>query len=132
METFLTSCSESTVTGLYQTTIPEPIRKALGLSQYDTISYCIQPNGHVLLSRVAQPEHDSILKTFLTGLAQEMEDPQNHHILDAEQTKRVKALVADEPVEQDERWDQRWDEDEDEIAMNINDYLDNLDLNYSE
>lgn len=41
----LDSCSESTLTDRYQTTLPDPVRKVLGLSKRDKIQYTIQPNG---------------------------------------------------------------------------------------
>lgn len=49
-------CSESTLTDRYQTTIPEPIRKALGLNKRDKIRYTIQPpdNWDDLLKEVTR------------------------------------------------------------------------------
>jgi antitoxin PrlF len=40
--------AESTLTDRYQTTIPDPVRKALHLNKRDKIHYTIQPNGQVI------------------------------------------------------------------------------------
>ncbi|MFM6063282.1 MAG: type II toxin-antitoxin system PrlF family antitoxin, partial [Microcystis panniformis] len=38
-------CPESTLTDRYQTTIPDSVRKVLGLNKRDKICYNIQPDG---------------------------------------------------------------------------------------
>lgn len=42
---------ESTLTDRYQTTVPETVRRALGLGKRDKIHYTIRPGGEVVLSR---------------------------------------------------------------------------------
>ncbi len=37
-------CPESTLTDHYQTTVPDAVRKALGLNKRDKISHAIQPD----------------------------------------------------------------------------------------
>lgn len=46
--------TESTLTDRYQTTIPETIRRKLGLNKRDKLLYAIQPDGTVVLRR-AEP-----------------------------------------------------------------------------
>jgi antitoxin PrlF len=88
--------SESTLTDRYQTTIPDPVRQALGLNKRDKISYTIQPDGQVTIAKVEQTENDPILDRFLVFLAQDMEkNPQHLQALDSAWVNRVQALVAD-------------------------------------
>ncbi len=68
-----TSDTESTLTDRYQTTVPAPVRKALGLNKRDKISYTIEPDGKVVMSRAEQQESDPILGKFLNFLARDME-----------------------------------------------------------
>lgn len=46
----------STLTSKSQTTIPQPIRLALGVGPGDRIGYVIE-NGRVLLTKVTPPSH---------------------------------------------------------------------------
>ena len=76
MFTILAPYAESTLTDRYQTTVPEPVRKALGLSKRDKICYTIQADGRVLISRVEQD--DPLIGEFLNFLAQDIaENPQH-------------------------------------------------------
>ena len=72
--------SESTLTDRYQTTVPEPIRKALGLNKRDKIRYTIEPDGRVIISRA--DESDPILEKFLdfhrTRYGKESSAPTSH------------------------------------------------------
>src|SRR5674476_1327234 len=57
---------DSTLTDRYQTTVPEPVRRALRLGKRDKIRYSIQPNGAVLMTRTALPQDsDPVLASFL-------------------------------------------------------------------
>ncbi len=95
-------CSESTLTDRYQTTVPDPVRKALGLSKRDKICYTIQPNGKVWISRANQTEGDPILEGFLNFLAQDIErNPQNLQALSATLVSHVQSLVLDVDVDLD-------------------------------
>lgn len=52
----------SKLTSKAQTTIPQPVRHALGLREGDEIAYTIE-EGRVILSRAAQPADDPF-RTF--------------------------------------------------------------------
>lgn len=96
MTVTLAPCSESTLTDRYQTTIPDPIRKALGLNKRDKIFYTIEPDGRVVISRADQTKSDPIIGQFLNFLAQDIEkNPQHLQALNSNLVNRVKALVAD-------------------------------------
>ncbi len=91
----LASCSESTLTDRYQTTIPDPVRKVLGLNKRDKIQYTIQPNGQVVISRADNTESDPILGQFLSFLAQDIErNPQHIRAIGEDLVNRVQSLVA--------------------------------------
>jgi len=89
-------CSESTLTDRYQTTVPEPVRKALGLNKRDKICYTIQPDGQVVISRADQTESDPILGGFLNFLARDIEkNPQHLKALSSDLVSRVQSLVSE-------------------------------------
>ncbi len=96
MTVILAPCSESTLTDRYQTTIPDPIRKALGLNKRDKIFYTIEPDGRVVISRADQAESDPIIGQFLNFLAQDIEkNPQHLQALNSDFVNHVQSLVAD-------------------------------------
>jgi len=71
--------TESTLTERYQTTIPETVRRALGLQKRDKIGYDIRENGAVVLFRAASPaDEDPALGSFLTFLAQDIAEHPEH------------------------------------------------------
>jgi antitoxin PrlF len=88
--------AESTLTDRYQTTIPDSVRKALGLSKRDKIYYSIQPNGQVIMSKADQPEDDPVLGQFLTFIVEDIRN-NPHHIqaISSAHVNRVQSLVAD-------------------------------------
>jgi antitoxin PrlF len=89
-------CPESTLTDRYQTTVPDPVRKALGLNKRDKICYTIEPDGKVFITRVDQPESDPILAGFLNFLAQDIEkNPQHIQAISSDLVSRVQSLVLD-------------------------------------
>jgi bifunctional DNA-binding transcriptional regulator/antitoxin component of YhaV-PrlF toxin-antitoxin module len=63
---------ESALTGRYQTTVPQPVRQALGLRKRDRIRYSFRANGEVVLQRVSPDpiEEDPALAPFLAQGAQ--------------------------------------------------------------
>ena len=64
---------ESTLTERYQTTVPETVRRALGLKKHDKVHYSIRANGDVVLSRAADADdEDPALGAFLTFLAHDI------------------------------------------------------------
>mgnify|MGYP000005736772 CR=1 FL=1 len=85
---------ESTLTDRYQTTVPDTVRKALGLNKRDKIRYTIQPNGQVLLSRVEQPEDDPVLEQFLSFIAHDLtNNPQRLQAISSATVNRIHFLV---------------------------------------
>jgi antitoxin PrlF len=100
MSIALAPYAESTLTDRYQTTVPEAVRKALGLSKRDKICYTIQADGGVLISRVEQD--DPIIGKFLNFLAQDIaENPQNIQAISADLLSRVHSLVSEVAIDLD-------------------------------
>ena len=92
--------SESTLTDRYQTTVPEPIRKALGLNKRDKIRYTIESDGRVIISRA--DESDPILEKFLDFLEQDIEkNPQRLQAISSDLLDRAQSLIADVEVDLD-------------------------------
>ena len=97
--------AESTLTDRYQTTVPEVVRKALGLSKRDKICYIIHTDGTVTIDRSEEKEseNDPILGKFLSFLAQDMEkNPQHLQSISTETLQRVRSLVGDVDIDLDE------------------------------
>jgi antitoxin PrlF len=95
MAATLAPCPESTLTDRYQTTVPDPVRKALGLNKRDKICYTIQPNGKVWISRADQTENDPVLGEFLNFLARDMEkNPQHLQSISSDLVSHVQSLVS--------------------------------------
>ncbi|MBD2655433.1 type II toxin-antitoxin system PrlF family antitoxin [Synechocystis sp. FACHB-383] len=102
MAGILSPCPESTLTDRYQTTVPDPVRKALGLNKRDKICYTIEPNGKVWISRIDQEEQDPVLGKFLDFLAQDIEkNPQQIQAISSELVGRVQSLVSGVDVDLD-------------------------------
>ena len=94
--------TESTLTDRYQTTIPAPVRTALGLSKKDKIRYAIHQDGTVTITKNVVEEEDPVLAKFLDFLATDMEtNPQNIQALDSNLRERVSDLVAGVEVDLD-------------------------------
>ena len=98
-----TSEIASTLTDRYQTTVPEPVRRALKLGKRDKIHYAIQANGAVLLTRAVEPEvDDPALGQFLAFMAKEIATrPEHLQALNADAVRSIQALVADLAVDLD-------------------------------
>lgn len=93
---------ESTLTDRYQTTVPETVRRALGLSKRDKIHYEIRSNGEVILTRAEAFEDDPLIDQFLGFLAKDIAGhPQNLQAIDASLVSRIHALVGDIDVDLD-------------------------------
>ena len=86
---------ESTLTDRYQTTVPETVRRALGLSKRDKIHYSIRPSGDVVLTRVdASEEGDPVLGHFLGFLARDIAShPERLQAVDVSFVQRLQTLV---------------------------------------
>ncbi len=64
--------ADSTLTDRYQTTVPEPVRRALGLQKRDSIHYEVLADGQVRLSRAAQHKSDPVVVSFLALLDKDL------------------------------------------------------------
>ena len=94
---------ESTLTDRYQTTVPDVVRKTLGLGKRDKICYVIQTDGTVNISRSEESEDDPVLGKFLTFLAQDMEqNPQHIQTISSETLETIQSLVADVNIDLNE------------------------------
>jgi len=91
----------STLTDRYQTTVPEPVRRALKLRKRDKIHYSVQPDGAVLVTRSGpSSDSDPVLRDFLGFLARDMAaHPQQIRALDADLVRCIDALVGDVKVD---------------------------------
>ncbi|BDA70553.1 HtaR suppressor protein homolog [Rivularia sp. IAM M-261] len=87
--------AESTLTDRYQTTIPDSVRKALGLNKRDKINYAIQPNGQVIISKAEQLEDDPVLGKFLDFIVEDIKkNPTHIQPINSALVNRVQSLVA--------------------------------------
>ncbi len=95
--------AESTLTDRYQTTVPEPVRQALGLGKRDKIRYSIRPDGDVTLHRVADaPNDDPVIRHFLGFLARDLANhPERLQAVDAGFVQRLQSLTTDVDVDLD-------------------------------
>jgi antitoxin PrlF len=94
---------ESTLTDRYQTTVPETVRRALGLGKRDKIHYSIRPGGDVVLTRADEVKGDDpILAKFLGFLAEDIaRHPEHISIVDAGLVQRLNALVGEADIDLD-------------------------------
>ena len=61
--------AESTLTTRYQTTIPDAVRKVLGLRKHDRLVFRVSDNGEVCLAKADEAEADDVaLAPFLAML----------------------------------------------------------------
>jgi len=96
--------AESTLTDRYQTTVPEPVRRALKLGKRDKIQYEIRASGEVVLTRVTEPEEgvDPVLGAFLAFLAQDIaQHPERLKPLDKGFVQRLQSLTGGIDVDLD-------------------------------
>lgn len=92
--------AESTLTDRYQTTIPEAIRNALHLGKRDKITYVIDKNGKVILSRA--DKNDPLIEKFLTFIANDINRHPSHiRTIDMTLAKRAKSLVSGVEIDLD-------------------------------
>ena len=98
-----TTDAESTLTDRYQTTVPEPVRRALKLGKRDRLRYAVRPNGEVVLTRVVPAgEEDPALEPFLEFLARDVAmHPEHLQGLDAGLVVRLRGLVGDVEIDLD-------------------------------
>lgn len=92
--------AESTLTERYQTTVPDIVRKTLNLNKRDKITYIINADGTVTITRSEVAEADPILGKFLDFLARDMEqNPQHIQPVTSTTLKRVQSLVKDVEID---------------------------------
>ena len=94
--------AESSLTDRYQTTVPDLVRKTLGLNKRDKIAYKIDSDGTVTITRSETSPEDPILNKFLDFLAQDMkQNPQHIQPIGLETLKRVQSLVENVEIDLD-------------------------------
>ena len=94
--------TESSLTDRYQTTVPDIVRKTLGLEKRDKISYTINGDGTVTIARREAFKEDPILEKFLDFIAQDMDrSPQNIQPINKYTFDRVQSLVEDIEIDLD-------------------------------
>lgn len=94
--------AKSTLTQRYQTTIPYVVRQTLRLEKGHQISYQIQPDGSVILSRWEDDfeESDPVLVKFLDFLEQDMtKNPHEIKPMTSTMANRIKSLVGNLTVD---------------------------------
>ena len=96
---------ESALTDRYQTTVPQPVRRALGLRKRDRIRYAFRANGEVVLQRVSadSDNDDPALAPFLALLEQDIANhPERLQPIGAELVERLQDLVGGIEVDLEE------------------------------
>jgi antitoxin PrlF len=97
--------AESTLTDRYQTTIPEVVRKALGLGKRDKLEFLLDETGAVRLkkSQDLEEHEDPTLMAFLDLLAKDIdENPQKLRELDDSFWQAIDKLTEGVEVDMDE------------------------------
>jgi len=95
---------ESSLTDRYQTTVPQPVRQALGRRKLDRIRYAFRANGEVVLQRVSpEPvDDDPALAPFLDLLEQDIaRAPARLQPMTSDLVQRLQTLVGDLEVDLD-------------------------------
>ena len=94
--------AESSLTDRYQTTVPDLVRKTLGLNKRDKIAYTINSDGTVTITRSETSESDPVIGKFLDFLAQDMErNPQHIQPITSKTIERIQCLVEDVEIDLD-------------------------------
>ena len=94
--------AESSLTDRYQTTVPDIVRKALGLDKRDKIAYTINSDGTVTITRSEASKSDPVIDKFLDFLAQDMEqNPQHIQPIKSATLERVQSLVEEVEIDLD-------------------------------
>lgn len=95
--------AQSSLSDRYQTTVPEMVRRSLGLGKRDKLHYAIRANGEVVLSRAeCAEEDDPVLGQFLDFLSRDMaKHPERLQALDASLVQRLQSLTKGTEVDLD-------------------------------
>jgi antitoxin PrlF len=114
--------AESTLTDRYQTTIPEVVRKALGLGKRDRLEFLLDETGAVRIKKAQDLEEheDPTLMAFLDLLAKDIdENPQNIRELDESFWQAIDKLTEGVEVDMDEKLDFEPGENDDWLYPDI-------------
>jgi antitoxin PrlF len=85
----------SSLTSKGQTTVPKPVRQALGLNEGDKIAYEVA-GGDVTLRRADDTRDDPAIAAFLGFLARDIQrNPGHIRALPPDLAKDIEALVGD-------------------------------------
>lgn len=85
----------SSLTSKGQTTVPKPVRQALGLNEGDKIAYEVA-GGDVILRRADNSRDDPAIMAFLGFLARDIQrNPGHVRALPPDLAKHIEALVGD-------------------------------------
>jgi antitoxin PrlF len=83
----------STITAKGQTTVPKPVRQALGLNEGDQISFRLEDKV-VTVRRTEEDREDPAIASFLSFLATDIEkNPGGLRLLSPDLAKRIASLV---------------------------------------
>jgi antitoxin PrlF len=94
--------TESTLTDRYQTTVPSVVRKALHLGKKDKITFTVESNGSVTLSRSEQSDGDLALNAFLEFLGNDIQaHPENIQALTPDMKQTVDTLIQGVDIDLD-------------------------------
>ena len=97
---FLTSVS--TLTDRYQTTVPEPVRRALALGKRDRIRFREDESGRIYLERVEDLDSDPALAPFLKLIEADLAArPDAISPLSADRVAQIDALLGDDDIDLD-------------------------------
>lgn len=99
-----TLVAESTLTDRYQTTVPDPIRRALNLGKRDKIRFSLQSDGRVTVERVSpgDEQDDPVLDAFLGFLSRDVEQhPERLRSFDSALRERIAGLAGNTTVDLD-------------------------------
>lgn len=96
--------ASSTLTSRFQTTIPELVRKTLGLGKQDKLEYVISEKGVVTIKKSeASGNTDPALLPFLSLLERDIrENPQSIRTISAQELSKTEQLLAGVEVDLDE------------------------------
>lgn len=86
----------STITEKGQTTVPKPVREALGLDYGGRIAFYIDENRHVSVERDDEDEDDPVIDSFLEFLARDMRDHPERAVVEFPEALRTRMQVLTE------------------------------------
>mgnify|MGYP000045774685 CR=1 FL=1 len=98
--------SESSLTDRYQTTVPEPVRRALGLNKRDKLRYQVLEGGQVLVTKAEEENFDPTVLAFLSFLEKQIiENPGSLVPITHERVAEALELTKNVVVDINERLD---------------------------